>query len=62
MDALDKLVEFSAIAAIAIVALALWDKAAAQRAAENTQLMAQRGYTSLEVQAGSALIGSVFGS
>jgi hypothetical protein len=62
MDALDKLVEFSAIAAIAIVALALWDKAAAQRAAENTQLMAQRGYTALEVDAGAAAIDRIFGS
>lgn len=60
MDALKGVIEVAAIAAIVVLFMAFWDKAQAQKAQAQAQLVKQSGYTNLELMAGSNLLNSIF--
>jgi hypothetical protein len=61
MKALEFVVAAVAIYAVIVIAEALWKQASAQNAIAQAQLMKQAGYTNLEMNAGNAILGSIFG-
>lgn len=60
MKALEFVVAAVAIFAVIVVGEALWKQASAQNALAQSELMKQSGYTNLEVNAGHAILNSIF--
>lgn len=60
MKALEFVFATVAIFLFIVLAEALWKQSSANNAAAEAQLLQQRGYTNLEVNAGNAILNSIF--